>query len=47
MSPVTDIPPEHNSAHHNEPAQWCDWLLAAWAAAIFAFFLRSVIEILS
>jgi len=26
--------------------QWCDWLLAAWAAAIFAFFLRSFIEIL-
>jgi len=44
---VTNIPPERNAAHHNEPAHWRDWLLAAWAVAIFAFFLRSVIEILS
>jgi hypothetical protein len=41
------MPPERNIARRNEPAQWRDWLLAAWTAGIFAFFLRSVIEILS
>ena len=44
---MTDIPLERNSAHHNEPAKWRGWLLAGWTAGIFAFFLRSVIEILS
>jgi len=47
MPPVTDTTPERNSAHHNEPAKWRDWLLAAWTVGIFAFFLRSVIEMLS
>jgi len=44
---MTDMTRERNSAHRNELAHWRDWLLAVWAAAIFAFFLRSMIEILS
>jgi len=36
-----------NSPDSLKRIPWRDWLLVGWAAGVFAFFLRCMIEILS
>ena len=44
---MSSVAHKDNNRNPLKHTYWPDWLLAGWAVTIFAFFLRSVIEMLS